>query len=341
MSMSRRVGLAGVILGLALWACSSSRVSTPPPPAPLPSTDAAPASPLVPSVASSSAVTTTSVPAPSASGAEASRPVWADVPPAELPSPTVSIPTGAFVMGCSASAKVPCSDDEEPAHLVLTSAFEIDVHEVTVAQFVACVRSGACGYVPPADEDLASRCRSQLDPARARQPMRCITWLDAHRYCRWRGKRLPTEAEWERAARGSDRRAFPWGELSPTEGRACFGGEGPCAVGSHSAGASAFGVMDMAGNVAEFVWDRYHPEYYRMSPRRDPRGFEGLLPVRFQRCQDSSCVITRGGHWASTEDELRATARQILPAFPSKQRSPRVGFRCVKSAVDLRLPGEG
>jgi formylglycine-generating enzyme required for sulfatase activity/DNA invertase Pin-like site-specific DNA recombinase len=217
----------------------------------------------------------------------------------------VQVPAGTFAMGGGDE------EDERPKHRVFVSAFSIDRDEVTRAAYQKCVAAGACTRADgEGDDDL---------------PVTGVSFLDAASYCAWAGKRLPTEAEWEKAARGSDGRIYPWGD-EPSCEQANFGnfqGEGRCPknpgrpakVGSYP-GASPFGVRDLAGNVWEWVADWYDAKYYRHSPSHDPRG-----PRSGER------RVVRGGACCSMFDLPRAANRL---AFPESYRDIDIGFRCAK-----------
>jgi serine/threonine-protein kinase len=155
-------------------------------------------------------------------------------------------------------------------------------------------------------------------------PIACVTFEQARSYCGWHGKRLPSEAEWERAARGSDARPFPWGEDEPTCAHANFLGcaGAPSAVGHAPVGASPGGVFDMAGNVAEWVADWMDREYYRWHPTPlNPRG-----PVRGEQ------RVVRGGSFedpaGQADNALHVASRASAP--PAVRR-PTLGFRCARS----------
>jgi formylglycine-generating enzyme required for sulfatase activity len=241
-----------------------------------------------------------------------------------LPANMVRVPAGSFVMGSDGDEL-----DERPAHKVTLAAFDLDRDEVTVGDYGACVAAGACEKPRGAVGDKSD-------------PIAWVRWSDAEAYCRFVGKRLPTEAEWERAARGDDGRRYPWGN-EPDCARANFGnyqGEGRCAgnpghpvaVGSFAAGASPFGARDLAGNVWEWVADRYDPHYYAVSPARDPKG-----PSRGER------RTVRGGACCSMFGLPRASNRL---GFPPDYADDDIGFRCAASvgagkAVSPWLPRRG
>jgi formylglycine-generating enzyme required for sulfatase activity len=209
-------------------------------------------------------------------------------------------------------------DSEGPQRKVYVSPFSIDRVEVTVAAWRVCIQAGACSPAPLALADGRF--------LRPNLPVTSVTWSEADRYCAWRGARLPTEAEWERAARGTDGRTYPWG-AEPECSRANFGnyqGEGRCPknpgrptrVGSSQGGAAPTGARDMAGNVWEWVADLYDPRYYGHSPPADPHG-----PSRGER------RVVRGGACCSMFGLPRAANRL---AFPPDYRDDDIGFRCAR-----------
>ncbi len=252
-----------------------------------------------------------------------------DSPP-EPTSDMVTIPAGTFWMGC-APADVQCKPDEKPRHAVVLDAFSIDKHEVTVGDFMLCVRVGKCTEPPPSAQGRSGEATCTWREAeRDRHPIDCVALRDAVAYCEWRGKRLPTEAEWERAARGVDERVLPWGK-AVVETPACWNARASCPVGAHPSGASPAGALDMAGNVAEWVDDPYHPTFYATSPKRSPRAKPTDVPWK-EKCSDVTCGVARGGDWSSPEAELRATARQRL----SPVARVGVGFRCARSVQSGR-----
>ncbi len=210
--------------------------------------------------------------------------------PALDPSP-VKVPAGSFMMGSTSGAK-----DERPVHQVALGAVRLDRYEVTNRRYAKCVQAGAC--TPPSLSSSHLR-KSYFDsPEFADYPVIFVSWKQANAFCQHAGGRLPTEAEWEKAAKGASPsvRVYPWGNEPADCSKANFGGPGSCVgdtdrVGRRPAGASPFGAMDMAGNVWEWTADWYDAGYYAKSPASDPKGPEqGRLKVM------------RGGCWLSGTD---------------------------------------
>ncbi len=235
----------------------------------------------------------------------------------------VLIPAGPFQMGCAPADDL-CGDDERPLHEVTLDAYFIDTYEVTNARYAACVDAGAC--TPPYDTASGTREDYFTNPAFADFPVVNVDWFQAEAFCTWEGKRLPTEAEWEKAARGSDdTRIFPWGDGAPTcdllnfydESRdeACVGDT--TAVGSYPAGASPYGVMDLSGNVWEWTNDWYDGGYYSASPAANPHGPDA-----------GESRVLRGGSWDFFTKYVRASLRYGVNPVGWDNR---VGFRCVRS----------
>ncbi len=217
------------------------------------------------------------------------------------------VPAGEFTMG---------SDDEKPIHQVILDAFYIDTYEVTNARYKACVDAGGCTLlyqtVPYARSNYYG------NPEFNDYPMINVDWNQASAYCQWRGGNLPTEAQWEKAARGTDGRTYPWGEdiscykLSYNN---CKGGA--TKVGSYESGKSPYGIYDLAGNVEEWTADWYSDTYYQNSPSKNPLGPDsGEYRVR------------RGGSWNNNDYNVRSASRDVMtPNYFSNY----LGFRCARS----------
>jgi sulfatase modifying factor 1 len=239
------------------------------------------------------------------------------------PKNMVYIPAGEFDMGCNEVLDRSCGEDEKPYHRVYLDAYCLDRLEVSTRDYEACVKAGVCSRTVVGGEcNLGNAGRKQY-------PINCISWDRAARYCRWKGQRLPTEAEWEKAARGTDGRIYPWGNTSPTCAYAVFperkeepgcGKKRAWKSGSKPKGVSPSGVMDLAGNLLEWVSDLYDPYYYQTLPRRNPRGpFSGIVH------------ILRGGDWRhGTVHTLRSSDRN--PIWGALWYS-NWGFRCAADPV--------
>jgi formylglycine-generating enzyme required for sulfatase activity len=197
----------------------------------------------------------------------------------------VEIPAGKFMMGCNSAVDTECYSDESPYHEVNLSAFKIDKYEVTAGQYKACVDAGKCMAA-----DTGGSC-NYGSSGRDLHPINCVDWTQANAYCQWAGKRLPTEAEWEKAARGTDGRKYPWGNTGLDCDHAVMS-VSPCSnsstqpVGSKPLGASPYGAEDMIGNVWEWASDWYSSSYYSSSPANDPQG-----PA------SGTYRVVRGGSW--------------------------------------------
>jgi formylglycine-generating enzyme required for sulfatase activity len=223
-----------------------------------------------------------------------------------MPEAMVLVPAGDFLMG--AEDGLP---DARPQRRVFVSSYWIDRYEVTNAEYRQCVQSGACQV--PKDQT------SFDDPQHAQHPVTNVTWAQARAYCQWRGRRLPTEAEWEKAARGTDGRRYPWGNsedgikrLKESQARAST--NGTVQVGSQAEQLSPYGVYDVVGSVWEWVKDWYAEDYYAGAPSRDPQG-----PLR------GSFRVFRGGDASQGPLELRVSYRGW---DEMTYWGPTLGFRC-------------
>lgn len=218
------------------------------------------------------------------------------------------VASGNLQMGCNAQVDTECADDEKPLHQVLVSSFDLDEYEVTQAQYFACVDARACTFPkcpwdPCVDPDL---------------PISCVKHEQAATYCEWVGKRLPTEAEWERAARGDDGRKYPWGNEAADCTRTNMDGCGGVVmrIGSLPAGAGPYGHKDLAGNVVEFTADFYAADYYAGSPPSDPKG-----PA------SGTHFVGRGGGFRSIAYWHRSSVRD---SYTPNYSRVTMGFRCAK-----------
>ena len=235
----------------------------------------------------------------------------------------VRIPAGNFWMGCDRSKKKEsCNLSELPLHKVYLNEYSIDRYEVTVAKYTTCLRAGVCSL--PIKTFSDSHQDYFYNPRFANYPVIFVTWFQADEYCRWVGKRLPSEAEWEKAARApSSTRIYPWGNAAPDCStanikvglRQCTGDTSE--VGSYPKDASLYGVMDMAGNVREWINDWYSPEYYKRSPSENPTG-----PA------DGRYVVMRGGRFDNAKSAARVAARRVIGPY---DYGAGIGFRCVST----------
>ena len=217
------------------------------------------------------------------------------------------VPAGIFIMGSDGIRA-----DEKPQHKVSLNAFYIDKYEVTNALYEVCVQAGGCSL----PGDTTSYDNSQF----ANHPVVAVDWNQARTYCEWRSTRLPSEAEWEYAARGTDGRTYPWGEGFSCEKAnysLCTGGTTP--VGSYEVGKSPFGVYDMAGNVSEWVNDWFSETYYQSSPSSNPLGPD-----------TGQYRVQRGGAWANAADGAARSANR--GGNDPNHWDALVGFRCALSS---------
>jgi formylglycine-generating enzyme required for sulfatase activity len=222
----------------------------------------------------------------------------------------VFIAEGTFQMGCAEGGSLTCNADMQPVHAVTVCGFDIDINEVTMAEYQACIDDqGACtapfqGFNPVSFPNY---------------PVQWVTWDQAVDYCTWAGKRLPTEAEWEFAARGTSSRIFPWGGAPAdcTLGQVATCGDTTSEVGTFPTGQTPEGLNDMIGNVAEWVNDFYGDTYFASSPSVDPQG----------PASGDFKVVKGGGFSFPGLQVLQASHRYNL-----EPDDPRdfVGFRCAK-----------
>ena len=253
-------------------------------------------------------------------------------------SPTVRIPEGTFLLGSVRVDDDPYGmgtqfdDTELPQHRVWLDSFEIDRDEVSLGEYLAYLHTRKLHPSVELQKLIwhVITVHSVQDDTLAQWPALYVTWKEADGLCRSQGKRLPTEAEWEKAARGPDGNRFPWGQTLPDSSLAMFGQhhvhEIPilAAVSSGEAGKSYYGLHHMAGNVAEWVNDWFGFDYYAYMPERNP---PGPTSGRYKSL--------RGGSWKSNPIMLRTATRS---GSPSNQRSATVGFRCAKSVLAPSAP---
>jgi formylglycine-generating enzyme required for sulfatase activity len=232
----------------------------------------------------------------------------------------VEVPEGTFSMGCEPDLDAECTDSvsAQPYHEVYLDGFCVDIHETTVADYRSCVDDGGCTE----PDDSEPQCNFGAD-GRDDHPVNCITWAQGDAYCTWAGKRLLTEAEWEKAARGDDGRLYPWGNEGPScdlavieddNGEGC--GEGTTSpVGSKPLGASPYGAMDMAGNVLEVVADYYSEDYYDVSPFENPTGPDS-----------GEWRVARSSAWDSSQPSSSRTWKRWVYALEAVMDT--AGVRC-------------
>ena len=232
-------------------------------------------------------------------------------------SDMVHIPAGEFDMG---SPEGEGKKNEQPSHKVYLDAYYIDKYEVTFKDFEEYLSSNAKQY-PTITGWIDRKARPEM----VNKPIFGLQWKRCKRYCEWKGKRMPTEAEWERSAKGIEGRKYPWGNEPPDEKRSNFGnccfiqkGKVLSQVGSFEQGASPEGIYDLGGNVAEWVYDWYDKKYYSKSPYKNPKG-----PKK------GKYHVIRGGAWNSLPVYLRSSSRY---GDSDAKDYYGIGCRCAKSA---------
>jgi iron(II)-dependent oxidoreductase len=245
--------------------------------------------------------------------------------------PMITVPEGFFLMGTTKtghdlySLDFPYDDTEQPQRRVWIDRFEIDRDEVSLGEFLRWIQQqhrALPGEVRKLIDHMVTVHAVPPDTL-TRWPALYVTWTEASDFCRAQGKRLPTEAEWEKAARGEQSNLFPWGQQAPAPGLAMFGQyhvhEIPIValVNHGQEGRSPYGLHHMAGNAAEWVQDWFGIDYYATMPDRNPRG---VGQGRYK--------VVRGGSWKSAPPLLRTATRS--GAVP-EQRAATIGFRCATS----------
>jgi formylglycine-generating enzyme required for sulfatase activity len=334
--MSRRSGIVAMaLLAIAGGGCRSGaapRSNGPASSADTLEVDArAPAAAASPSDASPSDASPSDASPSDAGAVAAATPTDAG----EAPEGMALVPGGTFTMGQDTGGE----GDERPAHKVTLAAFWLDRTEVTQAAYEACVAAKAC----PAPDAASLETFGGLFKG-AQKPVVGVSWFAARDYCAWRGKRLPREAEFERAVRGDDGRRFPWGADAPTHERTVFETSAPEAVGTHPAGRGPYGHDDLAGNVWEWLDDSYDPFAYTRAGAAEGKpgtcdaivtaqnklraenkqGFTGSNPIPTE-CEKS----IRGGAYNYPAGGLRSTNRvHHPPSFKLRM----TGMRCAKDA---------
>jgi formylglycine-generating enzyme required for sulfatase activity len=245
--------------------------------------------------------------------------------------PLMTIDEGSFTMGTARASHQPFGldlqydDTEQPQRQVWLPRYAIDRDEVSLGEYLRWLRQEQRSVPDEVHKliDHVTTIHAMTPDTLARWPALYVTWVEASDYCRTQGKRLPTEAEWEKAARGAHGNLFPWGAQAPTSSLAMFGQyhahEIPIVapVDRGEAGQSPYGLYHMAGNAAEWIGDWFGIDYYATMPDRNP---QGPATGRYR--------VVRGGSWKSAPVLLRTATRS--GASPN-QRAATIGFRCAKS----------
>jgi formylglycine-generating enzyme required for sulfatase activity len=327
------VSMAGV-------ACSSREPSVRPPATSAQQVGDVGPSPSAPAATSSPSAAPEPSPAgPPATSASATVSSATPKAPPAPPEGMLFVPGGTFVMGLDKGGQL----DETPAHEVTLRGFYLDRTEVTNEAYNACVDKGVCRGHDKASAEV-NHLGKDADYRRPQQPISAVSWDDATTYCGFLGKRLPREAEWERAARGDDQRMFPWGNQKATRELAVFGEPHTKEVGSREKGKGPYGHVDLAGNVWEWVDDLYDPYAYRRPGAKEGKpgtceeimatldelrrtkqqGFTGTNPIPIE-CERG----LRGGAFNYDGPGLRSSNRVH---HPGRFRLVMSGFRCAKDA---------
>jgi sulfatase modifying factor 1 len=237
---------------------------------------------------------------------------------------------GVFIMG-EGDSNTP---DQCPPRDVLLSKFSIDETEVTQAQYTYCIEEGVCSPTPECPTQANIQNQSKV-------PQTCVTWFQAQEYCSWKGGSLPTEAQWEKSARGTTGASWPWGQTPPSCGVAnfryapayCTGG--PVEVGSYSninpllseipTARTPFGLLDTVGNVWEWTLDWYDAGYFRYASDFDPQGPEECAVDLNSPMGSCTEKVLKGGAFNTLQDVTRGSSRGFLPP---QYYDDNIGFRC-------------
>jgi|CXWL01.1.fsa_nt_gi iron(II)-dependent oxidoreductase len=240
----------------------------------------------------------------------------------EVPSGMTLVPAGSFLMGSDPRKDRAAGPQEQPQHQVYLDTFRIDQFEVSNVAYLR--------FVLGTGVDWPKFWRENPFPEKAAlHPVINVSWYEADAFCRWAGKRLPTEAEWEKAARGGDGRIFPWGNepagwiksnIAHPGSKRGFKYPPLANINRYDKGTSPYGVYQMAGNVSEWVSDWFDPEYYRQGHDKNPPG-----------PKNGELKVFRGGSWNEDPEVARSAGRN---AGPPDRESYLTGFRCAKSGDD-------